>query len=158
MAYSDGNDVEKTTAANHHEEPHSSRSWASLLHINGISGQLAFLSGLYYVNRILVFELRHLWVFFSVYVEELDEDGAGGAVMVSAVVRAPPSDVARHLIRKRRKEGLAIFAGAKTLKVIDDNTHIIGQTWKGSGLIGRYAQPACFAAEDELTLYRVIEG
>lgn len=69
--------------------------------------------------------------------EELDEDGGGGAVMVSAVVRAPPSDVMHHLVRTRKKEGLAIFAGAKTLKVVDENTHVIGQTWKGSGLIGR---------------------
>ncbi len=89
------------------------RSWASLLHINGI----------------------------SVYVEELDEDGGGGALMVSAVVRAPPSDVTSHLVRVRQREGLAIFAGAKTLKVVDDNTHIIGQTWTGSGLLGRCTAP-----------------
>jgi len=45
--------------------PRKSRAWASVLHINGI----------------------------SVYVEEQDEVGEGGAVMVSAVVRAPPVDV-----------------------------------------------------------------
>lgn len=89
------------------------RSWASLLHINGI----------------------------SVYVEELDEDGGGGALMVSAVVRAPPSDVTSHLVRVRKREGLAIFAGARTLKVVDDNTHIIGQTWTGSGILGRCTAP-----------------
>lgn len=43
------------------------RAWASVLHINGI----------------------------SVYMEEQDENGEGGAVMVSAVVRAPPVDVFR---------------------------------------------------------------
>lgn len=89
------------------------RSWASLLHINGI----------------------------SVYVEELDEDGGGGALMVSAVVRAPPSDVTSHLVRVRKREGLAIFAGAKTLKIVDDNSHIIGQTWTGSGILGRCTAP-----------------
>lgn len=41
------------------------RAWASVLHINGI----------------------------SVYVEEQDKTGDGGAIMVSAVVHAPPSDV-----------------------------------------------------------------
>lgn len=89
------------------------RSWASLLHINGI----------------------------SVYVEELDADGGGGALMVSAVVRAPPSDVTSHLVRVRKTEGLAIFAGAKTLKTVDENTHIIGQTWRGSGILGRCTAP-----------------
>ena len=92
---------------------HTKRSWASLLHINGI----------------------------SVYVEELDEDGGGGALMVSAVVRAPPSDVTSHLVRVRKTEGLAIFAGARTLKVVDDHTHIIGQTWTGSGVLGRLTAP-----------------
>ena len=48
------------------------RAWASVLHINGI----------------------------SVYMEEQDENGEGGAVMVSAVVRAPPVDV----FRVRKKE------------------------------------------------------
>lgn len=89
------------------------RSWASLLHINGI----------------------------SVYVEELDADGGGGALMVSAVVRAPPADVAAHLVRVRKTEGLAIFAGARTLKVVDENTHIIGQTWTASGVLGRCTAP-----------------
>ncbi len=92
---------------------HTKRSWASLLHINGI----------------------------SVYVEELDENGGGGALMVSAVVRAPPSDVTSHLVRVRKTEGLAIFAGARTLKAVDDHTHIIGQRWTGSGIFGRLTAP-----------------
>ena len=92
---------------------HTKRSWASLLHINGI----------------------------SVYVEELDEDGGGGALMVSAVVRASPSDVTSHLVRVRKTEGLAIFAGARTLKVVDSHTHVIGQTWTGSGVLGRVTAP-----------------
>lgn len=95
------------------DSSHTKRSWASLLHINGI----------------------------SVYVEELDADGGGGALMVSAVVRAPPSDVASHLVRVRKTDGLAIFAGARTLKVVDDHTHVIGQMWTGSGLLGRFTAP-----------------
>lgn len=46
-------------------ERRRSRAWASVLHMNGI----------------------------SVYAEEQDEDGEGGAIMVSSVVRAPPRDV-----------------------------------------------------------------
>lgn len=104
-----------TDSATHETEDtsHTKRSWASLLHINGI----------------------------SVYVEELDEDGGGGALMVSAVVRAPPSDVTSHLVRVRKTEGLAIFAGARTLKVVDSHTHVIGQTWTGSGVLGRVTAP-----------------
>lgn len=52
-----------STSAGTSRPPH--RAWASVLHINGI----------------------------SLYVEEVDEEGQGGAVMVSAVVRAPPADV-----------------------------------------------------------------
>jgi hypothetical protein len=47
------------------------RAWASVLHINGI----------------------------SVYVEEQDKTGDGGAIMVSAVVHAPPSDVFKVIVR-----------------------------------------------------------
>lgn len=105
--------VRRSTSMDGDNGSHRKRSWASLLHINGI----------------------------SVYVEELDEDGGGGALMVSAVVRGPPSDVTSHLVRLRKTEGLAIFAGARTLKVVDDHTHIIGQTWTGSGVLGRLTAP-----------------
>ncbi len=109
----DGVDVLQGSASMEGDGSHTKRSWASLLHINGI----------------------------SVYVEELDENGGGGALMVSAVVRAPPSDVTSHLVRVRKTEGLAIFAGARTLKVVDDHTHIIGQRWTGSGVLGRLTAP-----------------
>jgi hypothetical protein len=118
-----------------------SRAWASVLHINGI----------------------------SVYVEEQDEEGEGGAVMVSAVVRAPPADVFKasapsltrvlghqgcirarsrpvvshfvcfllqSLVQVRRTEGLGVFAGARTLEVIDATTQVVAQGWKGSGALG----------------------
>lgn len=85
------------------------RAWASVLHINGI----------------------------SVYVEEQDEEGEGGAVMVSAVVRAPPVDVFKSLVQVRKSESLGIFAGARTVEVIDANTQVIAQTWSGAGAIGR---------------------
>ena len=100
---------------------------------------LLFLSPSWILNNLCTHWLR--MASCAVYVEELDSDGGGGAVMVSAVVRAPPSDVAKNLIRTRKREGLAVFAGAKTLKVIDDNTHIVGQTWEGSGIIGRLTAP-----------------
>lgn len=113
MAMAGNQGTTETITSLESSEQVSKRSWASLLHINGI----------------------------SVYVEELDDDGGGGALMVSAVVRAPPSDVTSHLVRVRKTEGLAIFAGARTLKVVDDNTHIIGQTWTGSGILGRCTAP-----------------
>ena len=89
------------------------RAWASVLHINGI----------------------------SVYVEEQDEEGEGGAVMVSAVVRAPPVDVFRSLVQVRKTEGLGIFAGARTVEVIDGNTQVVTQTWRGSGAVGSLCAP-----------------
>jgi Protein ENHANCED DISEASE RESISTANCE 2, C-terminal/START domain len=93
--------------------PRKIRAWASVMHINGI----------------------------SVYVEEQDEAGEGGAVMVSAVVRAPPVDVFRSLVQVRRSDGLGIFAGARTVEVIDANTQVVAQTWQGSGIVGSMCAP-----------------
>jgi hypothetical protein len=53
------------------DEPAQPRSWATAMHINGM----------------------------TVYVEEEDEEGGGGAMMVSSVVRAPPSDVFKRLVQ-----------------------------------------------------------
>jgi hypothetical protein len=89
------------------------RAWASVMHINGI----------------------------SVYVEEQDGAGEGGAVMVSAVVRAPPVDVFKSLVQVRKSDGLGIFAGARTVEVIDANTQVVAQTWQGSGIVGSMCAP-----------------
>jgi hypothetical protein len=93
--------------------PRKIRAWASVMHINGI----------------------------SVYVEEQDDVGEGGAVMVSAVVRAPPVDVFRSLVQVRKSDGLGIFAGARTVEVIDANTQVVAQTWQGSGILGSLCAP-----------------
>ncbi|KAL4514332.1 hypothetical protein Ndes2526B_g03998 [Nannochloris sp. 'desiccata'] len=93
--------------------PRKIRAWASVMHINGI----------------------------SVYVEEQDEAKEGGAVMVSAVVRAPPVDVFRSLVQVRRSDGLGIFAGARTVEVIDANTQVVAQNWQGSGIVGSICAP-----------------
>jgi hypothetical protein len=93
--------------------PRKIRAWASVMHINGI----------------------------SVYVEEQDEAGEGGAVMVSAVVRAPPVDVFKSLVQVRKSDGLGIFAGARTVEIIDSNTQVVAQTWEGSGIVGSLCAP-----------------
>lgn len=67
------NDKNGSTATQNNKKH---RSWASVLHINGV----------------------------SVYLEEQDDDGDGGAVMVSAVVRAPPMDVFKVLPEKITKQ------------------------------------------------------
>lgn len=87
-----------------------SRSWASVLHINGV----------------------------AVYVEEQDPDGEGGAVMVSAVVRSPPGDVFKELVKVRKQEGLGIFVGARTLEIVDNNTQVVTQRWKATGALAGY--------------------
>jgi len=93
--------------------PKKIRAWASVMHINGI----------------------------SVYVEEQDDAGQGNAVMVSAVVRAPPVDVFRSLVQVRKSDGLGIFAGARTVEAIDANTQVVAQTWQGSGIVGNICAP-----------------
>jgi hypothetical protein len=94
-------------------EGHRHRGWSSVLHINGI----------------------------SVYAEEQDEDGEGGAIMVSAVVRAPPMDVFKSLVQVRRSEGLGIFAGARTVEMIDGQTHVVTQRWSAAGILGGLCAP-----------------
>jgi hypothetical protein len=89
------------------------RAWSSVLHINGV----------------------------AVYSEEVDEDGEGGAIMVSAVVRAPPVDVFRQLVQVQRTEGMGIFTGAKTLEALDATTQVVSQTWAGTGLTGAFVAP-----------------
>ena len=89
------------------------RGWKSVLHINGI----------------------------SVYVEDYDEVGDGGAIMVSAVVRAPPKDVFKHLMQVRKTEGLGVFVGARTLEVLDNKTQIVAQRWSGAGTIASLCAP-----------------
>lgn len=89
------------------------RAWSSVLHINGV----------------------------AVYSEEVDEDGEGGAIMVSAVVRAPPVDVFRQLVQVHRTEGMGIFTGAKTLEVLDATTQVVSQTWAGTGFTGAFVAP-----------------
>lgn len=90
-----------------------SRAWASVLHVNGV----------------------------AVYVEEQDADGEGGAIMVSAIVRAPPSDVFKNLVQQRRTEGLGVLMGARVVEKIDANTQIITQQWKPVGAIGGLCAP-----------------
>ncbi|KAL4450695.1 hypothetical protein ABPG77_001051 [Micractinium sp. CCAP 211/92] len=90
-----------------------SRAWASVLHVNGV----------------------------AVYVEEQDADGEGGAIMVSAIVRAPPSDVFKNLVQQRRTEGLGVLMGARVVEKIDANTQIIAQQWKPVGAIGGLCAP-----------------
>ena len=41
----------------------------------------------------------------------------------------------------RKADGLGIFAGARTVEVIDANTQVVAQTWKGSGAIGSLCAP-----------------
>lgn len=91
----------------------SRRAWASVLHINGV----------------------------AVYSEEVDEDGEGGAVMVSAVVQAPPLDVFHNLVQERKTEGLGVFSGARTVEVLDATTQVVAQKWGGTGLIGALCAP-----------------
>ena len=102
-----------TTAAAPTTPSRKIRAWASVLHINGI----------------------------SVYTEEQDENGEGGAVMVSAVVRAPPVDCFRSLVQVRKTDSLGIFAGARTVEVIDANTQVVAQRWHGSGIVGSMCAP-----------------
>ncbi|KAL4433733.1 hypothetical protein ABPG75_000174 [Micractinium tetrahymenae] len=90
-----------------------SRAWASVLHVNGV----------------------------AVYVEEQDADGEGGAIMVSAIVRAPPTDVFKNLVQLRKSEGLGVLMGARVLEKIDANTQIITQQWKPVGAIGGLCAP-----------------
>ncbi len=89
------------------------RSWASVLHINGV----------------------------AVYVEERDARGEGGALMVSAVVRAPPEEVHAALCAVRRREGLGLFSGARTLEAVDAHTHVVAQSWAAGGLLGALCAP-----------------
>jgi len=42
----------------------------------------------------------------------------------------------QSLVQVRKSEGLGIFAGARTVDVIDANTQVIAQTWSGSGAFG----------------------
>ncbi|KFM23600.1 hypothetical protein F751_2859 [Auxenochlorella protothecoides] len=89
------------------------RSWASVMHINGV----------------------------ALFVEDSDADGSGGAIMVSAVVKAPPHDVFRHLVHNRKTEGKDIFSGVRVLEVIDATTQVVAQTWNASGIASSFLAP-----------------
>jgi hypothetical protein len=41
----------------------------------------------------------------------------------------------QNLVRVRAKEGLGVFAGAKTVETIDNNTQVVAQTWKATGIL-----------------------
>ncbi|KAK2077069.1 hypothetical protein QBZ16_004702 [Prototheca wickerhamii] len=89
------------------------RSWASVLHINGI----------------------------AVFVEEADAADSGGAIMVSAVVRGAPQDVFRGLVSSRRSEGPHVFSGARVVEAIDGSTQVVAQTFRASGPLGAVLAP-----------------
>eukprot|EP00887_Chlorella_sp_A99_P003751 scaffold7.g3751.t1 len=91
------------------------RAWQSFLHINGV----------------------------AVFLEDVDEEGEGGAVLVSAVVRAPPTDIfkqareggrlsfVRLIVHVRKRESpTGVFTGARTVEVLDKRTAV------GGGLTG----------------------
>lgn len=59
------------------------------------------------------------------FLEDLDEAGEGGAVMVSAVVRAPPTDIFRQIVHVRKREApTGVFTGARTVEVVDGRTAV----------------------------------
>jgi hypothetical protein len=41
----------------------------------------------------------------------------------------------QNLVRVRTNEGLGVFAGAKTVETIDNNTQVVAQTWKATGIL-----------------------
>lgn len=47
-----------------------------------------------------------------------------GPPQVSAIVRAPPSDVFKNLVQQRRTEGLGVLMGARVVEKIDANTQV----------------------------------
>ena len=57
-------------------------------------------------------------------------------VQVSAIVRAPPTDVFRNLVQLRRTEVLGVLMGARVVEKIDANTQVITQQWKPAGAVG----------------------
>ena len=57
-------------------------------------------------------------------------------MQVSAIVRAPPTDVFRNLVQLRRTEGLGVLMGARVVEKIDANTQVITQQWKPAGAVG----------------------
>lgn len=46
------------------------------------------------------------------------------SLQVSAIVRAPPSDVFKNLVQQRRTEGLGVLMGARVVEKIDANTQV----------------------------------
>lgn len=56
-------------------------------------------------------------------------------VQVSAIVRAPPSDVFQNLVQLRKREGLGVLMGARVVEKIDTNTQ--------ARLAPCLCQPAC---------------
>lgn len=64
---------------------------------------------------------------------------APSSAQVSAIVRAPPSDVFRSLVQQRKHEGLGVLMGARTVEKIDANT----QVGAAQGC-QRWRLPGCF--------------
>ena len=60
-------------------------------------------------------------------------------VQVSAIVRAPPSDVFAGIVQqRRRREGVGVLIGARVVETIDDRNQIVTQRWQPVGVLGRW--------------------
>ena len=60
-------------------------------------------------------------------------------MQVSAIVRAPPSDVFAGIVQqRRRREGVGVLIGARVVETIDDRNQIVTQRWQPVGVLGRW--------------------